>query len=101
MVSIHSAGTHALLATTAKVEKVRRPTVSAAGFSEEWQDYTEATKVTGKDKAVQLLECCDEQLHKDLTRNAGGSLTNKPVEEVMAAIKKLAVREENTMVARV
>jgi len=38
---------------------------------------------------------------KDLTRNTGGSLTSNSVEEVMAAIKKLAVREENTMVARV
>ena len=61
----------------------------------------EATKITGKDKVIQLLECCDEPLRKDLTRNAGGSLTNKSVEEVMAAIKRLTVREENTMVARV
>ena len=53
---------------------------------------------------IQLLECCDEQLRKDLTRNAGGSLTDKTAAEaaeVMEAIKKLAVREENTMVARV
>ncbi len=65
------------------------------------RDYVEATKVEGKDKVIQLLECCDEQLRKDLTRNAGGSLTNKSTEEVMEAIKKLAVRDENTMVARV
>lgn len=38
---------------------------------------------------------------QDLTKNTSGSLTNKTVDEVMAAIKKLAVREENTMVARV
>ena len=84
------------------MEKVRRPTITSAGTSEEWsyfitrwQDYAEATRVEGKDKVIQLLECCDEQLRKDLTRNAGGSLTNKPVEEVLQAIKKLAVREEN------
>ena len=46
-----------------------------------------------------LLECCDETLRKDLTRNAGGTLTNKPIDDVMAAIRKLAVREENTIVA--
>ena len=63
--------------------------------------YVDATKVTGRDKVVQLLECCDEQLRKDLTRSAGGSLTNKPEADVLVAIKKLAVREENTMVARV
>ena len=117
LLSIHSAGAHnhtqanggsTTQAATAKVEKVRRPTVSAAGSSEEWsyfetrwQDYVEATKVTCKDMVIQLLECCDEPLRKDLTRNAGGTLTNKPIEEVMAAIKKLAVRVENSMVARV
>ena len=58
-------------------------------------------KITGKDKVVQLLKCCDEQLRKDLTGNAGGSLTTKPIEDVMSAIRKLAVREESTMVAQV
>ena len=40
-------------------------------------------------------------LRKDLTRAAGGTLTNKTEAEVLAAIKTLAVREENIMVARV
>ncbi len=117
LLSIHSAGVHnhtqagegsSAQPVTARVEKVRHQTVSAAGSSEEWSyfetrwhDYLEATKITGKDRVIELLECCDEPLRKDLTRNAGGTLTNKPVEEVMAAIKKLAVRVENSMVARV
>lgn len=50
---------------------------------------------------VQLLECCDEQLQKNLPRPAGGTLTGKTEEKVLAAIKKLAVMEGNTMVARV
>ena len=102
--SVHSAGTHTtqatatiqpqISATTARVEKVRRPTVTAAGSSEDWayfvtrwQDYVEATKIEGKDMIIQLLECCDEQLRKDLTRNAGGSLTNNTADELLAAIK--------------
>ena len=56
--------------------------------------------MTGKDKVIQLLECCDEQLRKDLTRNAGGTLTNNSEDDVLKAIKRLAVREENIMVAR-
>ena len=100
--------THTTIQPAAKVEKVKRPTIAAAGTSEEWNyfqvrwnDYVTATKITGKDKVVQLLECCDEPLRKDLTRSAGSALTDKSEEEVMAAIKQLAVREENTMVARV
>ena len=49
---------------------------------------------------IQLLEC-DENLRKDITRNAGGSLANKTVDYVLEAVKKLAVREQNAMVARV
>ena len=92
----------------AKVDKVKRPVISAAGTSEEWEyflsrwsDYVEATKVTGRDRTLQLLECCDEPLRKDLTRATGGGLTNRTEVEILAAIKKLAVRQENTMVARV
>jgi hypothetical protein len=103
LLSVHSAGTHTtqatatiqpqISATTARVEKVRRPTVTAAGSSEDWayfttQDYVEATKIEGKDMIIQLLECCDEQLRKDLTRNAGGSLTNNTADEVLAAMHK-------------
>ena len=114
---VHSSGTHTASGHAAaapgvtpntKLEEVLSPTISAAGSSEDWSyfltrwgDYVAATNVTGNDKVIQLLECCDEQLRKYLTRNAGGSLTNSTAEEVMEAIKKLAVREENTMVARV
>ena len=84
-----------------------RPTISAAGtsadwsyFQSRWKDYIDATKVIGRDKVIQLLECCDEPLSKDLTRS-NGSLTEKAEDVVLAAIRKLAVREERTMVARV
>jgi hypothetical protein len=49
-------------------------------FLSRWKDYTEATKIKGKDEVIQLLGCCDEQLRKDLTRNAGGSLVNQPAD---------------------
>ena len=94
-------------APSAKVERVKRPVISSAGTSEDWNyflsrwnDYVEATKVTGKDEVLQLLECCDEELRRDVTRMAGGSLTNKTAEEALAAIRTLSVREESPMVAR-
>ena len=93
---------------TPRAEKVKRPTITSAGTTEDWQyfqsrwsDYVRATKLEGTDKIIQLLECCDEQLRKDLTRNAGGTLTEMTEDEVFAAMRRLAVREENTMVARV
>ena len=58
----------------AKAEKVKRPCISSAGTTEEWQyfqsrwsDYVRATNLSGVDKVIQLLECCDNQLRRDLT----------------------------------
>ena len=94
--------------TTSRLEKVRRPVVSASGTGEDWNyfdarwtEYKAATGVTGRELVLQLLECCDEELRKDLTRTAGGSLADKSENDVLAAIKQLAVREENVLLARV
>ncbi|RLJ22719.1 hypothetical protein DJ031_00325, partial [bacterium endosymbiont of Escarpia laminata] len=108
--AITHAPTSSTNAAAAKVERVKRPTVTSAGSSEEWdyflvrwRDYVEATKVSGKDRIIQLLECCDEQLRKDVTRSIGmgRTLTDRPEEEILTLVRTLAVREENTMVARV
>ena len=93
---------------TALVEKVKRPSISSASTTEDWlyfksrwTDYARATKLEGTDRVVQLLECCEEQLRKDLTRNAGGTLSKMTEDQVFKAIKTLAIREGNTMIARV
>lgn len=92
----------------AAVEKVKRPVITSSGTTEDWQyfksrwdDYVKATRLAGTDRIIQLLECCDDQLRKDLTRNTRGTLTEMTEDEVFTAMKRLAVREENTMVARV
>ena len=103
----HTQSTATARAPSIKVDKVRRPTITSSGTSEEWsyfrtrwKEYVEATGVAGKDLVIQLLECCDEDLRKDLTRTCG-SLTNKDETTVLLSIEKLAVRVENIMVARV
>jgi hypothetical protein len=57
--------------------------------------------VTGQDLVIQLLECCEESICKDLTRSAGGSFTKNSEEQILAANKNLVVRQENTIVSRV
>lgn len=113
LIDLHSSTAHptgnrtAIGGATAKPEKVRRPVVSAAGTSEEWAyfeqrwaDYKRATRLTGNDIVFQLLECCEETLRKDLTRTFG-ALAGSDEMTVLQRIKSLAVRQENTMVARV
>ena len=93
--------------STVRVEQVKRPTIRSGGSSEDWtyfktrwSEYTVATKVSGQDRIIQLLECCEEELRKDLTRNAGCSLSTKEEDYVLNAIKQMAVKEENVMISR-
>ncbi len=105
----HSCTTHVPTATgPTKAEKLKRLCISASGTSEEWayfitrwREYRDGTMLKGREVFLQLLECCDEYLRKDLTRAAGGSLTTRSEEAVLTAMKVLAVRRENLMVPRV
>ena len=94
IIAVALLNTHAIIhaptpstnAAAAKVERVKRPTVTSAGSSEEWdyflvrwRDCVEATKVTGKDRTIQLLECCDDQLRSHVTHTAQGNPASDPV----------------------
>ena len=90
------------------MEKLKRPSVALAGTGEAWSyfitrwgEYKTGTKLVGPDIVAQLLECCEEELRKDLTRTAGKSLISNDEKDVLTAMKALAIRAENTMVARV
>ena len=93
-------------ASCVKAEKVKRPSISASGTTEEWtyfkqrwSEYKQATRLTGQDTIFQLLECCDETLRRDLSRSFS-NLTGSSEATLLENIKSLAVRQENVMVAR-
>ena len=98
----HAAG------ATAKVEKISRPTVDEGisledwlYFEQRWQEYKDATRVAGLDLIYQLLDCCNpDGLRKNLVRVHRDTLASCNECELLANIKKLAVRTENAMVAR-
>lgn len=105
--------THAIVhsqAARAKPAPVRRPEITSGGTTEgwsyfltRWRAYSQAVQLAGRDISIQLLECCEAKLRRDVTRNTIGPL---PVEEIpeadlLKAIRALAVKEENPKVARV
>ena len=105
--TVHVAVPRALGANT-KMEKLKRPSVALAGTGEAWSyfitrwgEYKTGTKLVGPDIVIQLLECCEEELRKDLTCTAGKSLMSSDEKDILTAMKALAIRAENTMVARV
>jgi len=101
---------HALVHTAtapAKVEKVCRPNIQSGVTSEDWQyflrrweGYKNATRIRDSEIRVQLLECCEENLRRDLHRS-NPQIDSKDEPTILHAIRSLAVREENTMVSRV
>ena len=106
MLKIHGL-THVAPQSAAKVEKVHRPSINAGTsaadwdyFEARWADYVEATNIAGRTRVVQLVECCGEELRRDLTRNVTGTLAGKSEQELLDSIRQLAVREESPMVAR-
>ena len=99
---------HSAFSISAKVDKVKRTTITSAETSEEWtyflshlKNYIDAANIHGRDTVIQLLECCDEELRRDLIKSVGGSLINVTEAEVLSAMRKLAVIKENKIVVRV
>ena len=81
--------THALnhRATKAKPVPVKRPEVSSGGttegwmyFLQRWRSYVTSVQLDGADLPIQLLECCDGKLRRDVTRNAVDPL---PIEAML------------------
>lgn len=110
LIGIHAASAHPQQqqqTPCAKIESVRRPTISSAGSTEDyeyflvrWNEYKIATNLQGQQILTQLIECADEDLRKDLNR-AYGTLINDTEENALMKIKSLAVKLENVLVARV
>ncbi len=94
----------------AKPAPVKRPELTSGGttetwtyFLQRWRSYVTSVQLTGQDLTIQLLECCDSNLRRDVTRNMVDPLPIEGMTErdLLAAIKSLAVTAENTKVARV
>ena len=93
-------------APAARVEKFKHSTISRGGSSEDWayfearwEEYLRTKVLSDNNKVPQLLECCDEQLRRDLIRAVGGTLTSQ-TEDVLTAIRNLVAKDNNTMVAK-
>ena len=90
----------------AKPDKLSRPKVSKESTSEDWEyfitrwdAYKTATRIADHDATLQLLECCEDSLRKDLHRSHSNNAMATEI-DALTAIKALAVKAENAMVSR-
>ena len=90
-----------------KPEKLKRPCLPTENSTEEWhyflsrwENYKTTTELSGQAISAQLIECCEDQLKKDLTRVHRKSLYLMKEDDLLKAIRRLAVQEESTLVSR-
>ena len=65
----------------------------------EWDAYKTATRIADHDATLQLLECCEDSLRKDLHRSHSNIAMATAI-DALTAIKALAVKAKNAMVSR-
>ena len=68
-------------------------------FITRWDAYKTATRIADHDATLQLLECCEDSLRKDLHRSHSNIAMATEI-DALTAIKTLAVKAENAMVSR-
>ena len=88
--------------------KLKPPTVSAgstpdqwSAFTRQWTMYKSGMSVPANMSATALFYCCDEDLKTDLMRDLQADVSSMPELDLLAAIKRLAVKEESTLVHRI
>ena len=90
----------------AKPDKLSRPNVSKESTCEDWEyfvtrwdAYKTARRIADHDATLQLLECCEDRLRKDLHRSHSDIAMATEI-DALAAINTLAVKADNAMVSR-
>ena len=93
--------------TTPKPERVSRPSFTLEQSSEKWEyfktrwnTYKTATSLIGDNIQIQLMEACSETLRFSMFQY-DSNINTKPENEILAAMKRLLVKEENILVSRV
>ena len=71
-------------------------------FKYEWSNYKTAMGISGATTSAHLYGCLDEELKKDLQKSSQGKAASEMTEDdLMSAIKKLAVKQESKLAHRI
>ena len=71
-------------------------------FKYEWSNYKTAMGISGATTSAHLYGCLDEELKRDLQKSSQGTAASDMTEnDLMSAIKKLAVKQESKLAHRI
>ena len=88
--------------------KLKSPTISAGCTPEQWSSfkcqwtmYKTGMSVSTNMCATALFHCCEDDLKTDLLRDLQADVSAMDETDLLAAIKRLAVKDESTLVHRI
>ena len=88
--------------------KLKAPTISAgsspdqwSSFKKQWEMYKIGMAIPTNMHATALFHCCSEDLMNDLMRDLQSDVASMSEADLLAAIQRLAVKEESTLVHRI
>ena len=70
------------------------------GFGRQWSMYKTGTVIATPQVATALFYCCSEDLRMSIMRDTRQDVALMPEEDLLATIKRLAVRDESILVHR-
>lgn len=88
--------------------KLKPPHISAgsspdqwSAFKRQWSMYKAGMSISTAMEATALFHCCEDELRTDLMRDIQDDVASMPEADLLNAIKRLAVKEESTLVHRI
>ena len=72
-----------------------------ASFKQQWGMYKTGMAISTAMCATALFHCCDEELRQDLIRDLQTDVASMSETDLLAAIQRLAVKQESTLVHRI
>lgn len=106
---IHDKTAHATQALPAPHKlKLDSPTISSgcdpdqwSAFTRQWDMYKVGMAIADNVRPTALFYCCDQDLRTDIMRDIRGDVANMAEQDLLAAIKRLAVKDESILVHRI
>ena len=87
--------------------KIDPPRINIGASPEEWESfrrqwtmYKHGTLLEESQRATALFYCCSNELRQDILRDIQDDIATLPEEDLLADIKRLAVKEESVLVHR-
>ena len=72
-----------------------------SAFTRQWHMYKTGMDIPANMLTTALFYCCSDDLRTDIMRDLRDDVATMPEETLLAAMKRLAVREESTLVHRI